>query len=195
MVDAHSPARQQLPRERSLDSDVWVHTGCRAVAGRSHPPRARRAQKMPGPPAARLVDVKQDLPDIVDALFNGTPAERYAACGALYAEDAVLWNSMYTCALARVEFGEGRCGGTCQRMHARWSCPSVIQPRARRRLACRKAAEPMLSLLLRCPLTWCCVAACSLAVVAPCMALSCPPYSHELFIATLHNSPAWLPSH
>jgi len=53
---------------------------------------------MTGPPAARRVDVKQDLPDVVDALFNGTPAERYAACGALYAEDAVLWNSMYTCA-------------------------------------------------------------------------------------------------
>ncbi len=74
--------------------------------GRSHPLCARRAQKMPGPPAARLVDVKQDLPDVVDALFNGTPAERYAACGALYAEDAVLWNSMYTCTLGG-PFGAG----------------------------------------------------------------------------------------
>ena len=54
-------------------------------------------QKLPGAPPVRLVDVKQDLPDVVAALFNGTPCERYAACAALYAEDAVLWNSLYTC--------------------------------------------------------------------------------------------------
>ena len=99
MAGAHSPARQRLSGQRGSDSDVRVHTGGRAVARWSQLPRARRVQKMPGPPAARLVDVKQDLPDVVDALFNGTPAERYAACGALYAEDSVLWNSMYTCAL------------------------------------------------------------------------------------------------
>ena len=56
------------------------------------------AQKLPGAPAPKLVDPRNDLPDIVDALFNGTPAERKAVCAVLYAEDAVLWNSMYTCA-------------------------------------------------------------------------------------------------
>lgn len=56
------------------------------------------AQKLPGAPAPKLVDPRNDLPDVVDALFNGTPCERKAVCAVLYAEDAVLWNSMYTCA-------------------------------------------------------------------------------------------------
>ncbi|KAK9833268.1 hypothetical protein WJX81_001446 [Elliptochloris bilobata] len=55
-----------------------------------------RNGKLPCAPATRLVDVTQDLPDVVAGLFNGTPCERRAACAALYAEDAVLWNSLYT---------------------------------------------------------------------------------------------------
>ena len=61
------------------------------------------------------MDPRNDLPDVVDALFNGTPAERKAVVAVLYAEDAVLWNSMYTCAPTRAVLGASAHWGRTRR--------------------------------------------------------------------------------